>query len=54
MSKYTSVEGGIPSKEKNNHPQGRSGSATKQLGGIVGTPKKNPTSGGGINRATKG
>jgi hypothetical protein len=46
-----------PYKEQNNHPQGRSGSATKQKKGPAapgGSIKKNKTSGGGINRSTKG
>ncbi len=41
-------------KEANNHPQGRSGSKVPIRSGIIGRPHQNPTTGGGINRATKG
>ncbi len=40
--------------EKNNHLQGRSGSGTLIHKGPVGATPGNKTSGGGINRATKG
>jgi hypothetical protein len=46
-----------PMKETNNHPQGRTGSATPQKKGPAapgGSLKSNKTSGGGINRPTKG
>lgn len=46
--------GRVSSKEKNNQQQGRSGSETKKVGDVVGTVRHNPTSGGGINRPTKG
>ena len=41
------------SKEHNTQPQGRSGSGTPKKKGPIGSPAKNPTSGGGINRPTK-
>ena len=44
----------VSRKETNNQPQGRSGAETKKLGDVVGTIRHNPTSGGGINRPTKG
>ena len=44
----------VSRKETNNQSQGRSGGETKRLGDVVGTVRHNPTSGGGINRATKG
>jgi len=44
----------VPLKETNNHKQGRSGSGTPKLMGPAKSPAKNPTTGGGINRATKG
>lgn len=41
--------------EKNNHKQGRSGGKCKVMMGPAASAKAgNPTSGGGINRATKG
>ncbi len=41
--------------ETNNHKQGRSGGKCKILAGPAsGAKAGNPTSGGGINRATKG
>lgn len=41
--------------ETNNHKQGRSGSKCKVMNGPAASSKSgNPTSGGGINRATKG
>ncbi len=45
---------GMPLKEINNHPQGRSSSGTLKHPGPVGPTPGNKTSGGGINRATKG
>jgi len=44
-------------KIQNNHPQGRTGSGTPQKKGPAtpgGSLKSNKTSGGGINRPTKG
>lgn len=40
-------------KESNNYKQGRTGSGPKKISGPVGSVKKNPTMGGGINRSTK-
>lgn len=41
--------------EKNNHKEGRSDSKCKVVSGpAAGMKKGNPTTGGGINRATKG
>lgn len=45
---------GVPLREKNNYHQGRTGSATKTKPGVVKGVRHNPTSGGGINRPTKG
>jgi hypothetical protein len=47
-------QGSIPLKETNNHKGGREGSGTPKIGGPVHPGKRNPTSGGGINRPTKG
>lgn len=44
----------VPLKETNNYDQGKSGSGTKKLSGPVKSVSKNPTTGGGIYRATKG
>ena len=45
----------VPLKERNNQPQGRSGSGTPMKNGpAVGHTSGNATSKGGINRATKG
>ncbi len=44
----------VPLKEINNHPQGRSGGGTLKHKGPVGATPGNKTSGGGINRRTKG
>lgn len=46
--------GRASSKEQNNHKGGRSGSETCQLPGPVRSVKNNGTSGGGINRPTRG
>lgn len=46
--------GKVDVKEQNNYKQGRSGGETMKKEGIVGSPKHNPTNGGGINRATQG
>lgn len=46
-------QGKVALKEQNNHKQGRTGAETHKIKGPVGTPKKNPTMSGGINRATK-
>jgi hypothetical protein len=43
----------VSRKETNNQSQGRSGSETKKMPGVVGSVKHNSTMGGGINRATK-
>jgi hypothetical protein len=43
--------GSAPKREISNQPQGRSGAKVKILKKNIGA---NPTSGGGINRATKG
>mgnify|MGYP001585284463 CR=1 FL=1 len=42
------------SKEHNTQPQGRSGSETPKKKGPIGSPAKNPTKDGGVNRATQG
>jgi hypothetical protein len=52
MSKYTGAYGKGVMKEKNNHSQGRSGAKVPIKAGTVSIPAKNPTKGGGINRAT--
>lgn len=45
----------ISSSEKNNYKQGRSGSKCKiNMGPAAGAKRGNPTSGGGINRSTRG
>lgn len=44
----------VSSKEKNNHPQGRTGSKVEMKPGPVRSVAHNPTKGGGINRAPKG
>lgn len=45
----------VPLKETNNFKQGRSDSKCKVvMGPAAGQKPGNPTSGGGINRATKG
>lgn len=45
----------VPLKETNNFKQGRSDSKCKiTMGPAAGQKPGNPTSGGGINRATKG
>lgn len=41
-------------KETNNYAGGRSGSKVEMKPGPAKSPAKNPTMGGGINRATKG
>jgi len=48
MDNYTA------SKESNNYSQGKSGSGTKKLPGMIKGASGNPTKGGGINRATTG
>ena len=54
MAKTATNNRGIPLKESNNHKQGRSSSGTLKHKGPVGATPGNKTSGGGINRATKG
>ena len=44
----------VSNKERNSQSQGRSGGETKMLPGPVRSVKHNPTTGGGINRATRG
>lgn len=45
----------VPLRESNNYTQGKgTDTATKKLRGPVKSVTHNPTSGGGIHRATKG
>jgi hypothetical protein len=45
--------GKVPLKEHNNQMGGRTGSGVKKLPGPVKRVASNPTTGGGINRATR-
>ena len=45
----------VPLKEKNNHPQGRTGSKVKTVSGpAVGHASSNPTKKGGVMQPTRG
>lgn len=44
----------VSAKERDNHKSGRSGGETKKLTGNIRIQHHNPTTSGGINRATRG